>query len=45
MKALAQKTARRRIRITCVAPKTIRFPPPLTDQLAALVGQEDAGGH
>ena len=27
------------------APKMIRFPPSLTDQLAALVRQEDAGGH
>lgn len=26
------------------APKVIRFPPSLTDQLMALVGQEDAGG-
>ena len=26
------------------APKMIRFPPSLTDQLAALIGEEDAGG-
>lgn len=27
------------------APKMIRFPPSLTDQLAAFVGEEDAGGN
>ena len=34
LKAPAQKTARRRIRITCGAPKMIRFPPSPTDQLS-----------
>lgn len=37
--------ARRRAYPLRRAPKMIRFPPSLTDQLAALIGQEYAGGH